>query len=52
VRALLAGGADARLRNKSGTTPLELARMTTGKSGSGTTEAKREQAAILALLSR
>jgi hypothetical protein len=52
VRALLAGGADARLRNKSGTTPLELARLTTGKSGSGSPEAKREQAAILALLSR
>ncbi len=35
VRALLAGGADPTLANKSGSTPLDLARGTTGRSGSG-----------------
>ena len=50
VRALLAGGADLRLKNKSGSTPLDLASATTGRGGSGSAEAKREQEQILALL--
>jgi hypothetical protein len=52
VRALLAGGADPRLANKSGTTPIELASLTTGRGGSGSAEAKREQAEILRVLTR
>ncbi len=51
VAALLAAGADRGARNKNGSTPLALARLTTGRGGSGTAEAKREQAAILKLLS-
>ena len=50
VRALLEGGASARLANKSGSTPLDLAKQTTGRGGSGTDDAKREQAAIVRLL--
>ncbi len=50
VRALLAGGADPRLANKSGSTPLDLAAQTTGRGGSGSLEAKREQVEILRLL--
>ena len=50
VRALLAGGADPRLANGTGTTPLQLATLTTGRGGSGSTAARAEQTAILALL--
>jgi hypothetical protein len=50
VRALLAGGADPRLQNESGSTALDLARQTTGRGGTGTAEAKREQEKILRLL--
>lgn len=50
VRALIARGADINLRNKSGNAPLMLARLTTGRGGSGTAEAKREQEAIIQLL--
>lgn len=50
VRALLAGGANPRLENKSGSTPIGLAAQTTGRGGSGTAEARREQAYILRLL--
>ena len=50
VGALLEGGADARLRNGSGSTPLQLARWTTGRGGSGSRIAKAEQAAIVRLL--
>ncbi len=49
-RALLAGGADPHLANKSGSTPLELATLTTGRGGSGSPEARREQVEILRLL--
>lgn len=52
VQALLDGGADPRLPNRSGSTPLQLARWTTGKSGSGSPDAKLEQARILELLER
>ena len=50
VKALLDGGADANLKNGSGSTPLFLAEHTTGASGSGSTDAKAEQAEIVHLL--
>ncbi len=50
VRVLLDGGADPTLPNGKGSTPLELATWTTGKSGSGSTRARREQQKILAML--
>jgi ankyrin repeat protein len=50
VRALLDGGADARKPNKTGSTPLHLAVQNTGASGSGSDEARRQQAAIIKLL--
>jgi hypothetical protein len=50
VKALLDGGADPMLANGSGTLPLALAAMTTGASGSGTEQARREQARIQELL--
>jgi hypothetical protein len=49
-RALLEGGADPRLRSGSGSTPLHLAVQTTGASGSGTNEARENQAGIITLL--
>ena len=50
VRALLNGGADPRQRNGSGSTPLHLAVQTTGCGGSGSPEAREQQAAIVRLL--
>jgi hypothetical protein len=50
VRALLAGGADPGRANKSGSTPVFLATRTTGRSGSGSPEARAGQAEILRLL--
>ncbi|HLH53804.1 MAG TPA: ankyrin repeat domain-containing protein [Verrucomicrobiae bacterium] len=50
VQALLDGGADPRKPNKAGSTPLHLAVQCTGKSGSGSDEAHRQQAAIIKLL--
>jgi Ankyrin repeats (many copies) len=50
VRALLEGGADAWRKNKSGSTPMQLATQTTGRSGSGSAEAKAEQEKIKRLL--
>lgn len=50
VRVLLDGGADPTLPNGKGSTPLELATWTTGKSGSGSTRARREQQRILTML--
>ncbi len=50
VLALLAHGANPLLRNASGSTPLHLAVQNTGRGGSGTTEAREEQAAIIRLL--
>src|SRR4051794_8539796 len=50
VRALLDGGASPRQPNKSGSTPLHLAVQTTGASGSGSDEERRQQAAIIKLL--
>jgi len=50
VRALLEHGADPRLENKRGSTPLHLAVQNTGRSDSGTSEAKDEQRRIIAML--
>jgi hypothetical protein len=50
VDVLLAFGADPHLRNDSGSTASDLARWTTGRSGSGTDAAKAEQHAIIELL--
>jgi hypothetical protein len=50
VRALLDGGADPRKRNKAGSTPLHLAVQPTGASGSGSDQARRQQAQIIGLL--
>ena len=50
VRALVDGGADPLVRNKSGSTPLALARVTTGRKGSGSDHARVQQAGIIALL--
>lgn len=51
VRALLAGGADPQLKNESGSLPMDLATQMTGRGGSGSDAAKREQAEIVQLLS-
>jgi ankyrin repeat protein len=50
VRSLLEGGADARRKNKSGSTALTLAQHNTGRGGTGSAEAKAEQSEILRLL--
>jgi hypothetical protein len=50
VEALIDNGADPRLTNKSGSTPLHLAVQTTGKSGSGSDAAKEEQHPIILML--
>jgi hypothetical protein len=50
VAALLEHGADARLKNKRGSTPLHLAVQNTGRSNSGMTEAKDQQRLIIELL--
>lgn len=50
VRALLDGGADVRRKNRSGSTPLVLARWNTGRGGSGSPEALAERADIETLL--
>jgi Ankyrin repeats (many copies) len=50
VQALLEGGADALRQNKSGSTPMRLATLTTGRGGSGSSEAKAQQGEIVRLL--
>ncbi len=50
VRVLLRLGADAAIRNKHGSTAMQLALHTTGRSGSGSVEAKAEQEKILLIL--
>jgi ankyrin repeat protein len=50
VKALIEGGADPRAPNRNGSTPMFLATRNTGKSGSGSTEAKAQQNKILRLL--
>jgi len=50
VRALLDAGADPRARNGRGSTAFQLARWTTGRSGSGSPEARAQQEEIVQLL--
>lgn len=50
VGVLLEGGADTQRPNDRGSTPRQLAEWTTGKGGSGTAEAKAQQAEIVRLL--
>jgi len=50
VRALLDGGAGPRQPNKAGSTPLHLAVQTTGRGGSGSPQAREQQAGIIRLL--
>jgi hypothetical protein len=52
VQALLDGGADARRTNKNGSTPMQLATQSTGRGGTGSAEAKAQQAEIVRLLER
>jgi hypothetical protein len=50
VRTLLDCSADPRLANKSGSTPMLLAQQSTGRSGSGSPEAKAQQREIVRIL--
>ncbi len=52
VEALLSAGADPLIENDSGSTACDLARWTTGRGGTGSAEAKAEQAIIIELLDR
>jgi hypothetical protein len=50
VRALVDAGADPRQPNKAGSTPLHLAVQPTGRGGSGSERARRQQVGIISLL--
>jgi hypothetical protein len=50
VRALVNGGADPTRPNKSGSTPMDLAVHTTGRGGSGSPQAREQQAGIISFL--
>ena len=50
VRTLLDHGADKAIRNKNGSTAMQLAIQSTGRSGSGSPEAKAQQQLILLML--
>jgi ankyrin repeat protein len=50
VRALLAGGAEVRITNDNGSTPLHLAVQNTGRGGSGTPACKAQQMRIIEVL--
>jgi hypothetical protein len=50
VAALLAAGADARIKNGSGSTAQQLATGSSGRGGSGSREARAERVRILELL--
>ena len=52
VAALLEAGANPKAKNKSASTPLKLAKLIAGRGGSGSPEAKAEQAEILRLLKK
>ena len=50
VRALLDAGANPRQPNKAGSTPLHLAVQPTGRGGTGSQQARQQQAGIVSLL--
>jgi ankyrin repeat protein len=50
VKALLDGGADVSAPNRNSSTPMRLAMQNTGRGGTGSPEAKAQQAEILRLL--
>lgn len=50
VRALVDAGADPRQPNKAGSTPLHLAVQPAGRSGSGSQQARQQQAGIVSFL--
>jgi ankyrin repeat protein len=50
VGALLDAGVDPVRRNDKGSSPLDLARVTSGRGGTGSPEAKAEQARIIRML--
>jgi ankyrin repeat protein len=50
VEALLRNGADPQIANDSGSTAFDLTQWTTGRGGTGSTEAKAEQQLIIDLL--
>ena len=50
VRALIEAGADPWTPNRNGSTPMLLATLNTGKSGSGSPVAKKQQQEILCIL--
>jgi ankyrin repeat protein len=50
VQALVDAGADPRQPNKAGSTPLHLAVQPTGRGGSGSEQARQQQAAIVRFL--
>jgi hypothetical protein len=50
VSALIDGGADPHAKNGRGSTPLQLATRTAGRGGSGSPEARMQQAEIMRLL--
>ena len=50
VRALVEAGADPRQPNKAGSTPLHLAVQPTGRGGTGSEQARQQQAGIISLL--
>lgn len=52
VKVLIANGAKADMKNGSGSTPRTLARLTTGRGGTGSPEAKRLQTKIIELLEK
>jgi hypothetical protein len=52
VSALLDGGANVHAINKNGSTPMHLAKLNSGRGGTGSAAAKLEQTEILQLLAR
>ena len=50
VRALLDAGADPLRQNDNGSTAITLAQWTTGRGGTGSPEAKAQQADIIGML--
>jgi ankyrin repeat protein len=50
VKVLLERGADPRRKNRNGSTAAQLAKLTTGRGGTGSPDAKAQRAEIVRLL--